>query len=353
MSKFLISMILLVSSLFGAVALTNTGNTIHFYLRGYEEKGSQPRNPYYYDIEGKKCNVVQNLITPTTKGQYFSYVPSSFTLMTTYNGDIQKVLARGDLINYNSGIPGINGRKMKRAFIYGRPDAGNYNYKTYSMENWSELTQTVSVPETTWGVINDIIPNTLLSPSNRLADTVRIINDGDCLIYNSRGFFNKVSTKYVYVKNTTSTDQTITYSEAYKGELIEDPTFRTRTKVIPKDSIVEVIGLIPTSTISIGSVSVSCVLGDRIVISDNIAVEKMSISKTSNPLTVYPNPCNGTLNVKLNSKSDIRIFTLDGKLVQSYKNVSSIKADALLNGVYVVSAKQGEVEQRRTISVVR
>lgn len=359
MSKFLVSMILLVSSLFGAVTLTNAGNTVHFYFRGYEGGYNNPKTIFYYDVEGIKKNITLDTVLSSTLGEYVSYMSLPMK-MSCYNGgtlsEIQLTLACGSVIYYNGGTPtGWGSKRMIRSFIYNVPSNQNFTYKTFSMQNFSEITKTVSYVTGSWTTLNDVCNNTLIQGPNVLSDSIRATNDGDCMLWNKRGKYMKVSTKYVYIKNSTSTAQTVTYTEVFLDSISLSPVLapRSKTRTIPKDSTIELIGLTPTSTVSIGSASVSCSLGDRIVISDDIAVEKMSINKVTNPLTVYPNPCNGTLNVKLNSKSDIRIFTLDGKLIQSYKNTSSIKADALLNGVYLVSAKQGGVEMKKMITVAR
>ena len=361
MSKFLVSMILLVSSLFGAVTLTNTGNTVHFYFKGYEGGLNNPKTSYYYDADGVKRDVVLDTTISTTVGKYISYVPSVATLKSNYNNitlDTHVTIVRGSVIYYLVGtVSRAGGYRMIRSFIYNVPSNQNFTYKTFSMQNFSEITKTVSYVTSSWMTLNDVCNNTLIQRPNVLSDSIRATNDGDCMLWNKRGKYMKVSSKYVHIKNSTSAAQTVTYTEVFLDSISLSPVLapRSKTRIIPKDSTIELIGLTATSTVSIGSVSTTCSLGDRIVISDDIAVEKMSTSKMTNALTVYPNPSNGTLNVRLNSKSDIRIFTLDGKLIQSYKNVNSIKADALLNGVYVVSvsAKQGGVELKKMITVAR
>jgi hypothetical protein len=56
---------------------------------------------------------------------------------------------------------------------------------------------------------------------------------------------------------------------------------------------------------------------------------------------VYPNPAQDILNVKGSRIADITITNLDGRIVRSAKNVSSVNVSDLSNGMYIVTIKVG------------
>lgn len=348
MFKILVTMVLMVSGLFGAVVLTNTGAISHVYFRGYD--ATTPNIVYYYDVDNVKRNVFLDTIT-TNNWKYVPYIP-----YPEININDKKVSAGiGSIIFYQAPASSfVASGTMVRTFVCNRKDSPDYGVVTYVTRSMVSMSQGVDksiiVPESSWAVINDVKEHTILfNTPNNAGQTVDY--NGDAIVIQRSGRVDKILTKYVYIKNNSGSVQTVSYTGiSTKGGSSLAPI--SHTIVCPKDSVTEIIGMDTGSTVTLGTSVVKCELGDRLVISNDNAVEMVQPNKT-NPLTVYPNPSNGTLNVKLNSKSDIRIFTLDGKLIQSYKNVSSIKADALQNGVYMVSAKQGGVEMKKMITVAR
>lgn len=60
-------------------------------------------------------------------------------------------------------------------------------------------------------------------------------------------------------------------------------------------------------------------------------------------INVYPNPAQGSFNVKLNNASDVKIFNTVGQLVKSYNNVSELNVN-LEAGVYFVNADNQTVK---------
>jgi len=65
---------------------------------------------------------------------------------------------------------------------------------------------------------------------------------------------------------------------------------------------------------------------------------------------VYPNPVKDILNVKGSKKVDITIMNIDGRIVRSAKNVSSVSVSDLANGLYSVTIKEGSnVSQQKVL----
>ena len=60
-------------------------------------------------------------------------------------------------------------------------------------------------------------------------------------------------------------------------------------------------------------------------------------------INVYPNPAQGSFNVKLNNASDVKIFNTVGQLVKSYNNVKELNVN-LEAGVYFVNADNQTVK---------
>ncbi len=73
--------------------------------------------------------------------------------------------------------------------------------------------------------------------------------------------------------------------------------------------------------------------------------EEESYMEVAQTINVYPNPAQGSFNVKLNNASDVKIFNTVGQLVKSYNNVSELNVN-LESGVYFVNA------DNQTIKVV-
>jgi len=57
---------------------------------------------------------------------------------------------------------------------------------------------------------------------------------------------------------------------------------------------------------------------------------------------VYPNPVKDVLRVKGYQNADFTIMNLDGRIVRSAKNVSSVNVSDLANGMYTITIKQGD-----------
>ena len=73
---------------------------------------------------------------------------------------------------------------------------------------------------------------------------------------------------------------------------------------------------------------------------DGVEEPTMTVAPTIN---VYPNPANGTFNVKLNSESNVNIYNAVGQLVKTYNNVSELNVN-LESGVYFVNANNQTVK---------
>ncbi len=85
---------------------------------------------------------------------------------------------------------------------------------------------------------------------------------------------------------------------------------------------------------------------------DNIALGAATGIKDvkSDGLFVYPNPVKDILNVKGSKKVDITIMNIDGRIVRSAKNVSSVNVSDLANGLYSVTIKEGSnVSQQKVL----
>lgn len=70
----------------------------------------------------------------------------------------------------------------------------------------------------------------------------------------------------------------------------------------------------------------------------------------NNDLLIYPNPSNGFLYLsrEIESKSGIKVYSLDGKIVYQkvlFPNESSINLKHLPNGVYFLELKSDNVNQ--------
>jgi hypothetical protein len=70
-------------------------------------------------------------------------------------------------------------------------------------------------------------------------------------------------------------------------------------------------------------------------------------------LFVYPNPARSVLNVKNGKNADITIINLDGLVVKSVKNVTSINISDLTDGMYTVTIKDGNSVSRQKVLVAK
>ena len=82
--------------------------------------------------------------------------------------------------------------------------------------------------------------------------------------------------------------------------------------------------------------------GVKVYVYDVLGEEEnyMTVAPTIN---VYPNPAQGSFNVKLNNTSDVKIFNTVGQLVKTYNNVSELNVN-LEAGVYFVNADNQTVK---------
>ncbi len=68
-------------------------------------------------------------------------------------------------------------------------------------------------------------------------------------------------------------------------------------------------------------------------------------------LFVYPNPVRNVLNVKNGKNADITIMNLDGRVVKSVKNVSSVNVSDLADGMYTITIKEGNTVSKQKILI--
>jgi hypothetical protein len=70
-------------------------------------------------------------------------------------------------------------------------------------------------------------------------------------------------------------------------------------------------------------------------------------------LFVYPNPVKSVLNVKNAKNADITIMNLDGRVVKSVKNVSSVSVSDLAAGMYTVTIRDGKSVSQQKVLVTK
>ncbi len=70
-------------------------------------------------------------------------------------------------------------------------------------------------------------------------------------------------------------------------------------------------------------------------------------------LFVYPNPVKSVLNVKNAKNADITIMNLDGRVVKSVKNVSSVSVSDLADGMYTVTIKDGNNVSKQKVLIAK
>jgi hypothetical protein len=70
-------------------------------------------------------------------------------------------------------------------------------------------------------------------------------------------------------------------------------------------------------------------------------------------LFVYPNPAKSVLNVKNAKNADITIMNLDGRVVKSVKNVSSVSVSDLADGMYTVTIKDGNSVSKQKVLIAK
>ena len=67
---------------------------------------------------------------------------------------------------------------------------------------------------------------------------------------------------------------------------------------------------------------------------DGVEENEMTVATMVN---VYPNPAQGSFNVKLDKESDVNIYNAVGQLVKTYNNVMEVNVN-LEAGIYFVNA---------------
>ena len=72
---------------------------------------------------------------------------------------------------------------------------------------------------------------------------------------------------------------------------------------------------------------------------------------TEDGLFVYPNPVKNVLNIKNAKNADITIMNLDGRVVKSVKNVSSVNVSDLADGMYTITIKEGNTVSKQKILI--
>ncbi len=70
-------------------------------------------------------------------------------------------------------------------------------------------------------------------------------------------------------------------------------------------------------------------------------------------LFVYPNPVRSVLNVNNAKNADITITNLDGRIVKSVKNVSSVNVSDLADGMYTVTIKDGNSVSQQKVLIAK
>ena len=75
----------------------------------------------------------------------------------------------------------------------------------------------------------------------------------------------------------------------------------------------------------------------KVYVSTIDGVDEDSAVATTNTMTVYPNPANGSFALELTNEADVNIFNAVGQLVKTYENVKSLNVN-LEAGIYFVQS---------------
>jgi hypothetical protein len=70
-----------------------------------------------------------------------------------------------------------------------------------------------------------------------------------------------------------------------------------------------------------------------------------------NGMFVYPNPVRNVLNIKNAKNADITIMNLDGRVVKSAKNVTSVNVSDLADGMYTITIKEGNKVSKQKVLI--
>ena len=68
--------------------------------------------------------------------------------------------------------------------------------------------------------------------------------------------------------------------------------------------------------------------------SDNVGIE--NVNNAADLISVYPNPASSIINVKTSGKTDLQLFTIEGKRVIDQKGADKLITSALPNGIYIL-----------------
>jgi hypothetical protein len=72
---------------------------------------------------------------------------------------------------------------------------------------------------------------------------------------------------------------------------------------------------------------------------------------TENAFYAYPNPVKNVLSIKNVKNADVTIMNLDGRVVKSVKNVTSVNVSDLADGMYTITIKEGNTVSKQKILI--
>jgi hypothetical protein len=70
-----------------------------------------------------------------------------------------------------------------------------------------------------------------------------------------------------------------------------------------------------------------------------------------NALFAYPNPVKNVLSIKNAKSADVTIMNLDGRVVKSVRNVTSVNVSDLADGMYTITIKEGNTVAKQKILI--
>jgi len=78
-------------------------------------------------------------------------------------------------------------------------------------------------------------------------------------------------------------------------------------------------------------------------------VQEVASSNINSKIQIYPNPTNGIIHVEAVNITEISVYSIDGKQIESYGKTSDIDLSQLPNGIYLISV---ETENERSVMKV-
>jgi hypothetical protein len=72
-----------------------------------------------------------------------------------------------------------------------------------------------------------------------------------------------------------------------------------------------------------------------------------------NALFAYPNPVKSVLSIKNAKNADVTIMNLDGRVVKSVKNVTSVNVSDLADGMYTITIKEGNSVSQQKVLIAK